>query len=140
MSRYVFLNSEVQDVKVLAAARKAARSRGATVVKSLAGTMLLELAPGAGNRGGAGPAGLALLGRAQDDQGARAQASGAHQGTGRAGGCRQGIDQGLRRIGGAEDFTTLPPIKLMSTSADGSVFEKGADPRPQSRVAIHTKR
>ena len=45
MSRYVFLNSEAQDVKVLAAARKAARSRGATVVKSLAGTMLLELAP-----------------------------------------------------------------------------------------------
>jgi hypothetical protein len=41
MSRYVFLNSEAQDVKVLAAARKAARSRGATVVKSLAGTMLL---------------------------------------------------------------------------------------------------
>ncbi len=49
MSRYVCFNSEVQDVKVLAAARKAARSRGATVVKSLAGTMLLELAPGAGN-------------------------------------------------------------------------------------------
>ena len=30
MSRYVFLNSEVQNVKVLAAVRKAARSRGAT--------------------------------------------------------------------------------------------------------------
>lgn len=34
MSRYVFLNSEAQDVKVLAAVRKAARSRGATVVKT----------------------------------------------------------------------------------------------------------
>lgn len=45
MSRYVFLNSEAKDVKVLAAARKAARSRGATVVKSLAGTMLLEVTP-----------------------------------------------------------------------------------------------
>ncbi len=33
MSRYVFLNSEATDVKVLAAARKAARPRGATVVK-----------------------------------------------------------------------------------------------------------
>ena len=41
MSRYVFLNSEAQDVRVLAAARKATRSRGPTVVKSLAGTMLL---------------------------------------------------------------------------------------------------
>ena len=50
MSRYVFLNSEAQDVKVLAAVRKAARSRGATVVKSLAGTMLLGL--GERNRGG----------------------------------------------------------------------------------------
>jgi len=49
MSRYVFLNSEAQDVKVLAAVQKAARSRGATVVKSLAGTML---GPGARNRGG----------------------------------------------------------------------------------------
>ena len=45
MSRYVFFNSEAQDVKVLTAARMAARSRGATVVKSLAGTMRLELAP-----------------------------------------------------------------------------------------------
>jgi hypothetical protein len=45
MSRYVFFNSDAQDVKVLTAAKKAARSRGATVVKSLAGTMLLELAP-----------------------------------------------------------------------------------------------
>jgi hypothetical protein len=45
MSLYVFLDSEAQDVKVLVAARKAARSRGATVVKSLAGTMLLELDP-----------------------------------------------------------------------------------------------
>jgi hypothetical protein len=45
MSRHVFLNGEAQDVKVLAVARKVARSHGATVVKSLAGTMLLELAP-----------------------------------------------------------------------------------------------
>ncbi len=45
MSRYVFFNSDVHDGKVLMAAKKAARSHGATVVKSLAGTMLLELAP-----------------------------------------------------------------------------------------------
>lgn len=45
MSRYVFFNSNAQDAKVLTAAKKAARARGATVVKSLAGTMLLELAP-----------------------------------------------------------------------------------------------
>jgi ribosome modulation factor len=45
MSRYVFFNSDAQDDKVLTAAKKAARSHGATVVKSLAGTMLLELAP-----------------------------------------------------------------------------------------------
>ena len=45
MSRYVFFNSDAQERKVLTAAKKVARSRGATVVKSLAGTMLLELAP-----------------------------------------------------------------------------------------------
>ena len=45
MSRYVFFKSDGQDDKVLTAAKKAARSHGATVVKSLAGTMLLELAP-----------------------------------------------------------------------------------------------
>jgi hypothetical protein len=45
MCRYVFFNSDALDAKVLMAAKKAARSRGATVVKSLAGTMLLELAP-----------------------------------------------------------------------------------------------
>ncbi len=37
MSRYVFFNSDAQDAKVLTAAKKAVRSRGATVVKSLAG-------------------------------------------------------------------------------------------------------
>jgi hypothetical protein len=45
MGRYVFFNSNAQDGKVLTAAKKAARLRGATVVKSLAGTMLLEVAP-----------------------------------------------------------------------------------------------
>ncbi|MFT3816859.1 MAG: hypothetical protein QM750_04385 [Rubrivivax sp.] len=45
MSRYVFFSSAAHDAKVLSAARKAARSHGAIVVKSLAGTMLLELAP-----------------------------------------------------------------------------------------------
>lgn len=45
VSRYVFFNSDAQDAKVLTAAKRAARSRGATVLKSLAGTMLLELAP-----------------------------------------------------------------------------------------------
>ena len=45
MSRYVFFNSDAQDAKVLTVAKKTARSRGATVVKSLAGTMLLEATP-----------------------------------------------------------------------------------------------
>jgi hypothetical protein len=45
MSRYVFFNSEAQDAKILEAAKRTARSRGATVVKSLAGTMLLEVTP-----------------------------------------------------------------------------------------------
>jgi hypothetical protein len=45
MSRYVFFNSDAQDAKVLTAAKKTARSRGATVVKSLAGTMPLEVTP-----------------------------------------------------------------------------------------------
>jgi hypothetical protein len=45
MSRYVFVNSDAQDAKVLTAAKKTARSCGATVVKSLAGTMLLEVTP-----------------------------------------------------------------------------------------------
>ena len=43
MSLYVFFNSDAQDAKVLTAAKRTARSHGATVVKSLAGTMLLEL-------------------------------------------------------------------------------------------------
>lgn len=45
MSRYVFSHHDATDAKVLTAAKKAARSRGATVLKALAGTMLLELAP-----------------------------------------------------------------------------------------------
>jgi hypothetical protein len=43
MSRYVFFNNDAQDSKVLMGAKRAARAHGATVVKSLAGTMLLEL-------------------------------------------------------------------------------------------------
>ena len=43
MSRYVFYCGGAVDDKVLAAARKAARLHGATVLKSLAGTMLLEM-------------------------------------------------------------------------------------------------
>ncbi len=45
MARYVVYCSDAQDAKVLTAAKKTARSRGATVVKSLAGTMLLEVTP-----------------------------------------------------------------------------------------------
>lgn len=41
----MFFTSDIQDAKRLAAAKQAARAQGATVVKSLAGTMLLELAP-----------------------------------------------------------------------------------------------
>lgn len=47
------------------------------MVKTLAGTMLLELALAQIPRGRARFAGLALLGRAQDDPGARVQAAGA---------------------------------------------------------------
>lgn len=45
MARYVFRSSDAQSNQALAAAVKAARSVGATVVKSLAGTMLLEVTP-----------------------------------------------------------------------------------------------
>jgi hypothetical protein len=45
VSRYVFFNANAQDVNVQTAAKKVARSQGATVLKSLAGTMLLELTP-----------------------------------------------------------------------------------------------
>lgn len=45
MRRYFFFNSDAQNAKALTAAKKAARSHGATVVKSLAGTMLLEVTP-----------------------------------------------------------------------------------------------
>jgi hypothetical protein len=43
VTRYVFVCTSDLDDQALAAAGKAARSRGATVVKSLAGTMLLEV-------------------------------------------------------------------------------------------------
>jgi hypothetical protein len=45
MSRYVFSSSTALDDKALEAAKKAARAHGAIVVRSLAGTMLLELSP-----------------------------------------------------------------------------------------------
>ncbi|MDP2005400.1 MAG: hypothetical protein Q8K45_06960 [Rubrivivax sp.] len=45
MRRNDFLNSDAQDDKDLTAAKKVARSRGGTVVKSMADTLLLELAP-----------------------------------------------------------------------------------------------
>lgn len=45
MARYVLRNSDAQSNQALAADVKAARSLGATVVKSLAGTMLLEVTP-----------------------------------------------------------------------------------------------
>lgn len=44
MRLYVFLISD-QDEKVLTAAKKVVHSRGASVVKSMAGATLLELAP-----------------------------------------------------------------------------------------------
>lgn len=45
MTRYVFVCTSALDDQALAAARKAARSHGATVVKLLAGTRLLEVTP-----------------------------------------------------------------------------------------------
>jgi hypothetical protein len=45
MARYVFRNSDAQSKQALVAARKAARSQGAPVVKPQAGTMLLEVTP-----------------------------------------------------------------------------------------------
>jgi hypothetical protein len=45
MGRYIFFNNDCQDSKALMAARRVARSHGATVVKSVAGTLLLELSP-----------------------------------------------------------------------------------------------
>jgi hypothetical protein len=58
MSRYVFLNSEAQDVKVLAAARKGARPRGATVVKT---TTLPERKPLESGKALGAPAAVAKL-------------------------------------------------------------------------------
>ena len=58
MSRYVFLNSEAQDVKVLAVVRKAARSRGATVVKT---TTLPERKPLESTKALRAPAAVATL-------------------------------------------------------------------------------
>lgn len=43
---YVFVNASGLDNQALTTAVKAARTRGATVVKSLVGTMLLEVTPG----------------------------------------------------------------------------------------------
>lgn len=45
MARYVFVCTSALDDQALAAAWKAARSHGATVVSSLAGTMQLEITP-----------------------------------------------------------------------------------------------
>lgn len=45
MSLYDFHSSQTQDVNVLTATGTAARPRAATVVKSLAGTLRLELTP-----------------------------------------------------------------------------------------------
>jgi hypothetical protein len=56
MSRYVFLNSEAQDVKVLAAARKAARPRGAPVLKT---TTLPERKPLESTKARGAPAAVA---------------------------------------------------------------------------------
>jgi len=45
MSRYVFSTSQALDAKALVSARQAARGCGATVLKSLAGTLLVEAGP-----------------------------------------------------------------------------------------------
>jgi hypothetical protein len=58
MSRYVFLNSEAQDDKVLAAARKAARTREANVVKT---TTLPERKPLESTKALGAPAAVAKL-------------------------------------------------------------------------------
>jgi hypothetical protein len=93
MSLYVFFNSDAQDDKVLTAAKKAARSHGATVVKSLAGTMLLEVTPAQVPEVAQASPGWALRRQAQDGPGAEAQAAGALQGARDAGG-GQGPDPG----------------------------------------------
>lgn len=45
MSRYVFFNSANVDAKGLAAAKRTAKAMGVTVVRSVAGSMLVEAAP-----------------------------------------------------------------------------------------------
>ena len=96
MSRYVFLNSEAQDVKVLAAVRKAARSRGATVVKSLAGTLLLGLAPAQVTEVAHALPGWPYSVERKTTTVPECKPPERRQGTGRAGGCRQGKDPGLK--------------------------------------------
>ena len=45
MDRYVFFHAQDLDPKVLMAAKKTARALGATVVRTAAGSMLVEAAP-----------------------------------------------------------------------------------------------
>lgn len=45
VARFVFVSTSALDDQALAAAKKTSRSRGATLLKSLAGTMLLEVTP-----------------------------------------------------------------------------------------------
>jgi hypothetical protein len=112
MSRHIFLNSEAHDGKVLAAARKAARSRAAAVLTSLADTMLLELALAQLTEVAQAPPELALFGlviRARMPERkplARSEARGALTAVTK-------VDQGWIRIGSAEDCTTLARIKPM---------------------------
>lgn len=76
MSRYVFFNIDAQDATVLTAAKKTARSPRRDGGEVAGRQDAAGGDAGAGARGRPGLAGLALLGRAQDDPGDRAQALG----------------------------------------------------------------
>lgn len=81
------------------------------MVQSLTGTMLQEFVPTQATE-----VAQALRGwRYSVERKATRVPERKHQGTGRAGCCRKGRDQGLRGIGGLEECTTLPPIVFMST-------------------------
>ncbi|MCK7500288.1 MAG: hypothetical protein MZW92_65840 [Comamonadaceae bacterium] len=106
MSRYVFSNDEAQDCKVLSAARKAARSHGATVVEVARRHDAAGGRAGAGALGGRGAAGLAVLPGPQRDPDSGADAAAARATARPAVGGRQAlIDTRPRGAPSAPDRT-----------------------------------
>lgn len=90
----------------------------------MAGTMLQELAPTQATEVAQAPRGWRW--RYSVERKATRVPERKHQGTGRAGCCRKGRDQGLKRIGALEEYTTLPPIVFMSTQTSPSAIAEAS--------------